>query len=57
MEYEKKGVCEDCNLEKDLILEDACADSAVGYGSCCHKYVCKNGCTLSCSLCFTPLLI
>jgi len=52
MEYEKKDICEDCNLFGDLELEDACADSSVGYGLCCYKYVCKNECNWYCSFCF-----
>ena len=43
MDYEKKGKCDDCNNANDLILASACAESEVGYGSCCEKYICKNG--------------
>jgi len=52
MEYEKHGTCDDCNIQGELTMEDACADSSVGYGLCCYKYVCKNGCYWKCSFCF-----
>lgn len=52
MDYEKKGICDDCNNANNLILVSACAESEVGYGPCCEKYICKNGCKWYCSLCF-----
>jgi len=55
MEYEKKDICEDCNSFGDLELEDACADSSVGYGLCCYKYICKHGCNWYCSFCFKKI--
>lgn len=43
--------CHDCNkkftiLKKKIYIckRDACGDSAIGYGNCCYKYCCPEGC-------------
>lgn len=47
--------CEECYapyFSSDyLVKEAACADTEVGYGDCCNKYICKNGCIFKCHQC------
>jgi hypothetical protein len=47
--------CDECHErypnQENLMEVPACADSDVGYGGCCYKNVCENGCKFVCSLC------
>jgi hypothetical protein len=57
MSDEENKICDDCNNKGKLILSPACADSDVGYGICCEKYICEKNCDWNCSLCFTNVTI
>ncbi|XWV26486.1 putative orfan [Tupanvirus soda lake] len=51
----KNYYCDECfmchNNEKDLVEMPACAESDVGYGGCCYKNICVDGCQFKCITC------
>lgn len=52
---DKKFICEECykihERHEDLQESYACADSDVGYGVCCTKFICNESCEFKCIIC------
>ena len=45
------GKCDECFNEGRLRKAPACADTDVGYGDCCLKYICYRKCFWKCTVC------